>query len=176
VADFRVAWRRFHDVLAREYPQARLVFCADSAGGTDVSVARMWPGDDVVDVVAVDVHLGAEPTDPAGWQRHLTAVAADGGPRGLATWLAFATRHRKPFAVARWGLDPGTAATDDGTRVRLMHAFLSRHAAVRGRDGAGRVVYDVFVNFAAGTDTRLQITDPRNAAAARVYRSLTWGR
>jgi hypothetical protein len=174
-ADFRTAWRLFHDILAREYPRARLVFCADSAASTDIGVEQMWPGDDVVDVVALDVHTGSEPLDPLGWQQHLNAVAADGTPRGLAAWLAFSGRHRKPMAISRWGLDPGPGATDDGTRVRLMHSFLSRYAAVPGQDAAGRVLYDIFVNYSVGRDTRLQITDPRNIASAAVYRTFTWG-
>jgi hypothetical protein len=175
VADFRTSWRLFHDVLAREYPQARLVLCLNSGSRTDVSVEQLWPGDDVVDVVAVDVHTGWEPTDAAGWQQRLDDVATDGSPRGLLAWLAFAAKHHKPLAVSRWGLDPGSSTTDDGTRVRVMHDFLASHAAVPGQDPAGRILYDIFFNFPVGTDTRPQLTDPRNAVSARTYRSLVWG-
>lgn len=175
VNDFRTSWRLFHNVLAVEFPEAQLVLSANSGSRSDVSIEQMWPGDDAVDVVSVDVHAGWEPADAAGWQQGLDDVTADGSPRGLAAWLAFAARHGKPLAVSRWGLDPGGSATDDGTRVRLMHAFLSANAAVPGRSPAGRVLYDIFFNYPVGTDTRPQITDRRNTASATAYKTLTWG-
>lgn len=175
VADFRRSWKIFHDVLASEFPQAELVFCANTGGRSNIGIEQMWPGDDIVDVVAVDVHTGWEPTNATAWQQQLDDTASDGSPRGLGAWLSFARRHDKPLAVSRWGLDPGGATTDDGSRVRLMHAFLSSNAAARGQNPAGRVIYDIFFNYANGTDSRSQLTDPRNTNSAQAYRSLTWG-
>jgi hypothetical protein len=175
VNDFHRAWILFHDVLATEFPQAKLVFCVNTGSRSDIGVEAMWPGDRTVDVVGIDIHAGWEPTDAAGWHQRLNDVTDDGGPRGLGAWLAFAQRHGKPLAVSRWGLDAGSATTDDGTRVRLMHEFLSTHAATAGRSPAGRVIYDIFFNYPNGDDTRSQITDPRNATSATVFKSLRWG-
>lgn len=175
VNDFHRSWQLFHDVLATEFPRAKLVFCANTGSRSDIGIEQLWPGDDLVDVVAVDIHAGWEAVDAASWRAQLDDVTNDGSPRGLGAWLTFAKRHGKPFAVSRWGLDPGGATGDDGMRVRLMHDFLSSNAAAARQNPAGRVIYDIFFNYETGEDTRSQITDPRNAISAAAYRALRWG-
>jgi hypothetical protein len=175
VADFKTAWRLFHDVLKKEFPQAQLVFCANSDSHADIGVPTMWPGDDVVDVVGTDFYAGWQPSDPAGWQQHLGDTEPGQSPRGLGSWLAFAKAHGKPLALPEWGLNPGNGSLDDPAYIQDMHDFMAANAAGPGGDNAGKVLYDVYFNCPNGGDSRWEINDAANPNAAQTYRSLRWG-
>ena len=55
-----------------------------------LSVANAYPGDDVVDIIGVDIsdQWPAYPTQRRGTL--ITIPTQNGGPRGLGPWLAFA--------------------------------------------------------------------------------------
>jgi glutamate/tyrosine decarboxylase-like PLP-dependent enzyme len=56
---FRASWRIFRELLGAHFPEAELVFSA-SAGTSPgmASINELWPGDDLVDVVGVDLYGG----------------------------------------------------------------------------------------------------------------------
>jgi len=175
VEDFKTAWRLFHDVLKQEFPEAKLVFCANSGNHADIGVPAMWPGDDVVDVVGVDFYAGWQPSDPNGWQQHLNDTEPGNSPRGIGAWLAFAKEHGEPISFPEWGLDPGNGSLDDAAFIQSMHDFMAANAATPGADNAGKVLYDLYFNCKHGGDTRWLINDPANPKAGETYRSLQWG-
>jgi len=171
VTAFRTSWRLFAGILRREFPQARLVFSPNDGNHSDVTVDRIWPGDDVVDVVAPDSYDGwPDRTGPASWDGWVDST--DRGPRGLGAWLRFAAAHGKPFAVAEWGLHTG----DHPYYVTRMHDFLAACAPRIGdTDLAGRCVYDVYFNVPHLGDRRFLVFGGPNPRSAQAYRGLVWG-
>ncbi|MGN6607523.1 MAG: hypothetical protein ACTHMS_11025 [Jatrophihabitans sp.] len=119
------AFRRVSRLLTTVLPDATIDW--DGSWGRaagDPDPFELYPGDDVVDVVGLDVF-------DDGW------VAADSAARfrnwaaadhGLDAWLAFARRHHKRFAVPQWGLHAAGRDHDDPTFVSGMHAFFTAHA------------------------------------------------
>ena len=133
--DFVAAYRHVAEVMAREAPDLTFVFdiaCgAPLVGAEDdrlSALTRLYPGDDVVDVVGCDHYdsFTARATDQASWEESLRPSAG----AGLLDLVEFAAQHDKPFAVPEWGL---TARSADGSGdnpffVRQMFAFFREHA------------------------------------------------
>ena len=179
-AEFVAAYRRVAQVLRAELPGARLGFdigCAHPmAGQRDRldSLAALYPGDDVVDVVGCD-HYDAGSLvarDDGSWQRVLRPARAP----GLQDVLDFAVAHHKRFAVPEWGL---TAAAkggggDNPEFLTRMNAFFAAHAA--------DVAYENYFNepdpyigcalWQPGGGGRVAGSSPQNPQAAEVYRRL----
>ena len=182
---FVAGWRHFadlfHDVMQRD-PRFRLVWCAN--GGTQSQAVRdirtLWPGDDAVDVVAIDYYDFFSIGSAADWSRQHLKVDAGGGPVGIGAWQLFAADHGKPLALPEWGNQFG----DNPLFIQLMHEFLETHRAVTDADLAGGVLYEVYFNQRLGNGTpatkddfRLQSGGrdlPQRPLAAAKYREL-WG-
>lgn len=94
-------------------------------------VARLWPGDAYVDVVALDfydVYAGEGYTEQT-WREDYDACTVGGSPRpcggaatsphGLGAWLAFAKAHGKKLALPEWGLTTG----DNPLFIGKMYEF-----------------------------------------------------
>lgn len=136
-----------------------------------------YPGDDVVDHVAVDVYdvSKAYPYPPGcddDCRRERQEQAWDeiyGGELGLRYWRDFARRHGKPLSVPEWGVwerTDGTGGGDNPIFIRRMHAFLN--------DPDNNVAYHSYFesnNNPVGPH-RLMVTFPE---AGRAYRSLFGG-
>jgi hypothetical protein len=171
VEAFKSAWRSFHDILAEEYPAAKLVFSPNNGTHSDVTVSDMYPGDDVVDVIGVDFYDGWPAIeDQSDWDEALYATDEGDQPRGVGAWLRFAEAHGKPLSFPEWGLRKG----DHPAFIKGMHDFLTANAARPGQVG-GKVVYDAYFDIAHERNTGFTLTGSANPQAARMYRSLVWG-
>jgi Glycosyl hydrolase family 26 len=168
---FKTSWRLFHDLLAREYPQAKLVFSPNDGNHSGVPLDQIWPGDSYVDVVGVDSYDGyPDKTSQALWDQSVEST--NDGPQGLAAWLAFAKAHHKPMALPEWGLRD----SDDPFYITKMHEFLASCAPRPGEtDLSGTCIYDIYFNIANGGNSSFVIYGGPNPAAAQAYRSLSWG-
>lgn len=146
--------------------QFRFDWCPTWAAVTPPSnadVEACWPGDDVVDVVGLDVYNQHFPAiaDPAArWQAILTGV------NGLQWHAAFAATHGKPISFPEWGTgvrfptDPdNNGAGDDPVFVRNMAAWIEAHP----------VLYHAYWDFQADLDTRL--SDYVFPKATQAYRA-----
>lgn len=73
---------------------------------------KIYPGDDVVDVVGVDAY---------GWK---DSDAVD-GPGGITQWMKFARDHGKRFALPEWGVHSGADGAGDNPEfvARVMTAL-----------------------------------------------------
>jgi hypothetical protein len=171
VTDFKTSWRRFHDLLAREFPQAKLVFSPNDGNASGVSLDQIWPGDDVVDVVGPDSYDGyPDKTNEALWDQAFTST--HDGPQGLGTWQSFAKAHGKPMAVPEWGL----RFSDNPFYITKMHEFLASCAPRPGDASlAGRCIYDIYFNIVNGGNSKYVIYGGSNPNAADTYKSLRWG-
>lgn len=107
-ADYRAAFRRVATVMNKESPA--LLFSFDINCGTQLrgqtsrldSLTRLYPGDDVVDVVGCSTYdwdvIGA--TTEASWRRALAPTKAV----GVGDIAAFARARGKGMAISEWGL------------------------------------------------------------------------
>ncbi len=92
------------------YPAASYAFDLNynlGTSGTAVSFASMYPGDDVVDYLGIDVYdvkwMDTTSSSLVRWNNLLNQ------PMGLNDFKAFATLHNKPMSIPEWGLrQPGT--------------------------------------------------------------------
>jgi hypothetical protein len=97
-------------------------------GRLQIAPDKVYPGDDVVDVIGVDFYnrmANPADTDPEKrWQRYLTQ------PYGL-NWLAdFAALHHKPIAIPEWGTGTtkdGLGPGDDPIFVEHMARWIKDH-------------------------------------------------
>jgi hypothetical protein len=171
VSAFKTAWRLFHGILVREYPQAKLVFSPNDGNHSGVPLDRIWPGDDVVDVVGPDSYDGwPNKTTQALWDGWINSTGD--GPNGLGAWRQFAAAHHKPFALPEWGL----RNLDNPFFITKMHEFLASCAPRPGdTDLSGKCIYDIYFNISNGGNSGFMIYGGPNPNAARTYRTLAWG-
>jgi hypothetical protein len=103
---WRAAWRRF--ALAMESVEGAdfLFDWTINPGVRPVAFDDYYPGDDVVDIIGVDVYdfwdtqrLGEPPVDlDERWRERSHE------PRGVAELVAFADDHGKPLSIPEWGI------------------------------------------------------------------------
>ena len=170
--DFVAAYRHVATVMAQEAPDLSFVFdisCGAPLRGAEddrlSALTRLYPGDDVVDVVGCDHYdsFTARATDRAAWEESIRPSTGV----GLLDLVDFATEHDKPFAVPEWGL---TARSADGSGdnpyfVEQMFAFFREH-----RD---RLAYENYFdepNPYLGSS--LFLTPAQNPESSEVYREL----
>jgi hypothetical protein len=157
-ANFARFWRRIA-IAMRSVPGARFAFDWNPTVA-DGPVESAYPGDDVVDVIGLDVYNQSWPViaDPAArWESLLHHRA------GLIWHRDFAAAHRKPRSFPEWGTGTradGHGGGDDPDFIRNMLAWM--------RSG-GPVAYACYWNYRAPDyDAMLSGgTRPRAAAALR---------
>jgi hypothetical protein len=129
-----VAAYRHVVTLMRSVPGANFTFDWCTSWGPNATAPdSVYPGDDVVDIVGMDVYnryYSAADADPVHrWNTYLTASY------GL-NWLAsFSQAHGKPLSIPEWGTgewlvnDGGIGGGDDGLFVTNMSNFLKSNGA-----------------------------------------------
>lgn len=119
-------WRRIVTAM-RSVPGGAFRFDWTVARGPQaVAADRLYPGDDVVDVIGMDVY-DRDPEHPPGprrWEKFLTQ------PYGL-DWLAsFAAAHNKRISISEWGLAQTRNSNGGGDNpffVEQMAAWFKTH-------------------------------------------------
>jgi hypothetical protein len=137
---FKAAFRHVVGVLRATPGQHFAIVWNPSLNAGSVAPDDLWPGDDAVDLVGLDVYnqsWRAGDTDPqTRWQGHLTSNY------GL-NWLGiFAARHRKPIVIPEWGTGTrpdGHGWGDDPLFIHNMAAWMRAH----------KVVYQSYWDFTA---------------------------
>ena len=100
--DWSAYWARIVKVM-RSVPGARFLFDWNvNAGYRNIPLASYYPGDNVVDVIGIDVYDSGMPGNPSNpavrWAR------LNSEPTGLAEIAAFARKHGKPLSLPEWGV------------------------------------------------------------------------
>jgi hypothetical protein len=166
---FRAAFRRVARTMKATAPGLVIDFgigCGPGLRGSKIRTApltRLYPGDDVVDLIHCDVYdwwatrvRGTSPT-PLTKPRYGT---------GVGDVAAFARKHRKPMGVGEWGLATprnGRGGGDNPAFVKAMHGFLVANADV--------VAYESYFDEPAGY-LRSSLNTGQNPKAAAAYRRL----
>lgn len=156
--DFKGCWRRIA-LAMRSVPGAHFRFdwCAATIEGP---TAEAYPGDDVVDIIGLDVYDQSYPqiTDHARrWQFLLTR------PNGLNWHRDFAQAHNKPRSFPEWGAGSrpdGHGGGDDPLYIRNILAWFKE---------GGPVDYACYWDYRA-PDFDAKLSDgrlPRSAEALR---------
>ncbi len=138
VAAWKAAFRHVADVI-HSVPgtDAKVVWNPAITNNNSVPVDQSYPGDDVVDVVGLDIYSPTYPYDstvteqqywdhPSASQYH--PDGQPGGPGwGMADTLAFATAHDKPVGIAETGAggDGSHGPTDDPALPAYLDARLT---------------------------------------------------
>ena len=146
-------------------------------GNLPYSVAQLYPGNDVVDVVGVQLYDTCPPSpDEATWTKNQNATR-NGVPAGAYTWLAFAKGKGKRLSVPEWGVGGSYGGCkqpsfDNPFFIRKMHEFFKANA--------GSIAYEAYLNGPGVSRTNPQShpstiapTDPNPKSAAE-YAKL-WG-
>jgi glycosyl hydrolase family 26 len=105
---WREFWRRTA-IAMRSVPGAQFRFdwCVNTAV-RPIPLSNFYPGDDVVDIVGVDVYDFSPGPGKAAWQ---SSYSASDGPGEVAR---FARAHGKQLSIPEWGLSAKARADDPG--------------------------------------------------------------
>lgn len=153
--DFKAYWRRIAHAM-RSVPGARFRFdwTATTVDGPTVDA---YPGDDVVDIIGLDIYNQSWPRieDPAERWKYLLNHEA-----GLTWHRNFAQAHGKPRSFPEWGTGTrpdGHGGGDDPVYIRNMLAWM--------REG-GPIDYACYWNYRA-PDYDAKVTDGHLPEAAK---------
>jgi hypothetical protein len=98
-ADYIAAFRRVAGVFRRYSKDFRIDWCP-GWGPQEFAVDLAYPGDDVVDVIGLDVYdFNYEGSPQERWDTHYLKA-----PFGLQWHRDFAARHGKPMSYPEWGV------------------------------------------------------------------------
>jgi hypothetical protein len=185
VEDYRAAFRRFAGILEAAMPGLYVVWSPNDGNHQDLPVSQMYPGDDVVDVIAPDSYdwTGSSQIDQAAVRQYMNR--SDGGePAGVETWRQFAQRHGKPMGLPEWGLcSRSGCGGDHPAYVEAMNAWMTENANTATwqlgqpipRQAAGKLLYSIYFNTVHQGDRGFLIRGGPNARSSEVFRQLRWG-
>jgi hypothetical protein len=152
-------WRRIALVM-RSVPGARFRFDWNPTI-TDEPTEAAYPGDDVVDIIGLDVYNQSWPkidSPTLRWEYLLHH------PNGLMWHRDFAAAHQKPRSFPEWGTGTrpdGHGGGDDPLFVRNMLSWMQAD---------GPVAYACYWNYSA-PDYDAKVTDGREPLAAAALRT-----
>ena len=135
---FRKAFRRAAQVMRRAAPGLRFewcVACRASRKGGPAEWTEAYPGDDVVDIISMDVYDEHEPN----WKSLVE------GEAGLRELRAFARERGKPEAYPEWGCSTNRSARGRGDNPEFIENMARWFA-----EGEGRVLYQAYWNTSSG--------------------------
>ena len=101
-----------------------------NAGYRDIPLSTFYPGNDVVDMIGVDIYDAGMPGHPSNQAARWTSL--DREPDGLAQIVAFARAHGKPLSFPEWALVSAATggAGDDPAYVRGIAAAIKDNNVV----------------------------------------------
>lgn len=159
---FKAYFRRIVTAFRSVPGQRFRIVWNPAQGQQQISPDKVYPGDDVVDVIALDLYNQSwrpqDAKDPkARWNNLLSQ------PYGLAWLREFASRHGKPIALPEWGTGTrpdGHGYGDDPLFMRNMAAWIA----------ANNVIYHTYWDYDAG-DFNGEISTGRQPRAAAAFRT-----
>jgi hypothetical protein len=156
-AGYVAAFRRVVSVMRAVSSEIRFDWTTDFQSKSSFDWRRAYPGDDVVDIISMDVYDEYH----RGWDDLLDA------PAGLRALRAFARAHGKPEAYPEWGCSTGSHGYGDNPDfIVRMHEWITT--------GAPHVLYHAYWNtYLGGPDAKIHGNRAgRVPLAANMYRHL----
>jgi hypothetical protein len=157
---FREAWahavpiiREGFAAVAREGQVLRIVFCPISDGA---DFEEFWPGDEFVDIVAMDAYGSRWGSSAPSADDLLDSVRSD-----LNRLSSFGATHDKPVALGEWGNLQANAA---GTASQGLGDFPQYVELIFEWARKNRAVYLVYFNLSDGGVGQTLTETPRSLA------------
>lgn len=113
--DYVAAFRRVVSLFKLESPRFKFVWNTSVAQGTKSEAEALYPGNDVVDVISMDVYM-----DKTGYTAYESFQRFKNHSVGLKWLLNFSINNDKPYAIDEWG-----AIKDSPEFVILMNNWFS---------------------------------------------------
>ena len=127
VSEWQTAFQRASVNLRAGGTDLRIVWNPNEGrGGSLPDATRAWPGDEYVDVVAIDAYDWYPAYTGGGWEEHRTKE------QGWDYWGNFAREHEKSFAVPEWGVMTGSPASggDNPQYITAVLDWMAEHADI----------------------------------------------
>jgi hypothetical protein len=147
---YKECFRRWVSILRSVPGQDFVIDWNMAQAGTFPHIDRMYPGDDVVDVIGVQQYDRCPPAaNDAEWERTYWERKNTGSPVGLGPWLEYARSKGKRLSVPEWGVGGprnvcGNPGFDNPFFIRKMYDFfrtnaesIAYEAYFNGDDGSG---------------------------------------
>jgi hypothetical protein len=101
-----------------------------NAGYRDIQLSSFYPGNDVVDMIGIDIYDAGMPGNPSNQASRWTSFYRE--PDGPEQVVAFARAHRKPLSIPEWGLVSKArgGSGDDPSYVRGIVAAINDNNVV----------------------------------------------
>lgn len=171
VTNFVTAWRRWHAIKQTILPLANLTWCPNAGNSYQSSydIRTSYPGDDYVDVIAVDWYNNWPWVNSAAdFQTKIQSMQSFGAPQGIEKWRQYALSRGKPMAISEWSSAANPAGAGGGgdapVFMEQLYAWISQNAG----HGPGQLKYEVLFNIAGYNDSyKLYPTTDQPLAAAR---------
>ncbi|GEP10571.1 hypothetical protein MMMDOFMJ_2130 [Methylobacterium gnaphalii] len=137
--DYIRAYRHVVQLFRQASSRFRFDWCP-GWGAQAMPADQAYPGDDVVDVVGLDIYdFGSEREAEARWKAEDLE-----GPFGLTWHQAFARRHRKLMSYPEWGVGQ---SGDNPVFVQRMADWLLQHS--------DEIAYALYFNVDGAWPTRI---------------------
>ena len=168
---WRACFRRWAGILNPGVKNFPLVWNMANIGTFKHPIENLWPGNDVVDVVATQFYDRCPVSrTPAQFRARLDVKDKVGNPAGPLAWLKWAQARGKRWAMPEWGIGGSTTVckdhgVDNPVFIQEMHAFL--------RANATAVAFESYFGGAdSKTGTHALYPGSANPKAAAAYRNL----
>ena len=101
-----------------------------NAGYRNIPLNSFYPGNDVVDIIGLDIYDAGMPGNPQNQVARWRGLNDE--PEGLSQIVAFARAHGKPLSFPEWGMDStaGGGAGEDLTYIRGIAAAIKDNNVV----------------------------------------------
>ncbi|MFZ0161042.1 MAG: glycosyl hydrolase [Kineosporiaceae bacterium] len=186
VQDYKAAFHRFAAILKRAMPGVYITWSPNDGNHQELPVSQMYPGDDVVDVIAPDSYdwTGSPDVDVAGVEDYLNRSGPNGEPAGLETWRRFAAQHGKPLGLPEWGLCAKEGCGGDHPAyLEAMNAWMREHANTATWElgapipaaAAGALIYSIYFDTVHAGDTGFLIRGGQHPESEALFPRLRWG-
>jgi hypothetical protein len=138
-ADYIAAFRRVVGIFRRASPDFRYDWCP-GWGNQDAPADKTYPGDDVVDIIGLDVYdFKQDGSADERWTRFYVDA-----PFGLKWHREFASQHGKPMSYPEWGVGQ---FGDNPLFIEKMHDWFAANQ--------DRIVYALYFDVDGAWPTQI---------------------
>jgi hypothetical protein len=129
-----------------------------NAGYRNIALSSFYPGDNVVNVIGIDIYDAGMPGNPRNQAARWSSLASE--PDGPSQIIAFAHTHEKPLSFPEWGLVSAArgGGGDDVTYLRGIAAAIKDN----------NVVYQSYFDSPSDSVLALQ-NSPRSFSLWKTY-------
>ena len=162
---FRDCFRRAANALHSTAPKLKIAWHNARKGKLEISNTTSYPGDFYVNDVALSFYdRTLVNADQDVWDSNYE-LTKNGGPAGLASWLAFARSRNKKLTLGEWAIAKGSYdGFDNPFFIQKMYEFFKANAS--------SIYYESYFNCPQGGSPHYVYPDDGNPSSSAMYESL----